>query len=143
MITFKTYVVANVESLRNPVVGDATKSVRETVDVLSGGTAVGVDVASKTRAVLRVTDKEDALNSGEAGAGQLRQRVRRRRSSLRVTLEKEALVRVRLKSGLDLADDVGGSSGGVLRGVGGVDGVIDLATGDLALDVGVHGAEAR
>ena len=42
---------------------------------------------------------------------------------------------------MDLADDVVGASGGDLGGVGGVDGVVNLATGQLALDVGVHGTE--
>lgn len=64
-ITWETYVVANVESLRDPVVRDAAKSVRKTVDVLGGGTAVGVDVASKTSTVLRVADEEDTLDSVE------------------------------------------------------------------------------
>lgn len=135
------YVVANVESLRNPVLGNAAKGGRKAVDVLGGGTAVSVDVASKTGAVFRVADKEDALHGVEARAGQLGESVCGCSSSLRVTLEEEALVWVCLQGRLDLADDVGGSCGRVLRSVGGVDGVVDLATGQLALDVGVHGAE--
>ena len=60
-----TYVVADVESLRDPVVRNAAKSVRKAVDVLGGGTAVGVNVASKTGTVLRVANKEDTLDGVE------------------------------------------------------------------------------
>ena len=64
-ITLNTYVVADVESLRDPVVRNAAKSVRKAVDVLGGGTAVGVNVASKTGTVLRVANKEDTLDGVE------------------------------------------------------------------------------
>jgi hypothetical protein len=142
MIKLETYVVANIESLGDPVVGDPAKSVRETVDVLGGGATVGVDVAGKTGTVLRVADKENALHGREACTGQLGESVDSSCGSLRVALKEEALVRVGLQSRLDLTNDVRGSSRRVLRSVGGVDGVVDLAAGKLALDVAVHGTES-
>lgn len=42
-----TYVVADVKALRDPVVGNAAEGVRQTVDVLGRGTAVGVNIALK------------------------------------------------------------------------------------------------
>lgn len=91
--------------------------------------------------MLRVADEEDTLDGVEVGAGQLGQSVGGSSSSLGVTFKEEAFAGVRCQGRLDLAHDVGGSCGRVLRGVGGVDGVVDLATGQLALDVAVHGTE--
>jgi hypothetical protein len=142
MIKSRTYVVANIESLGDPVVGNATKSVRETVYILGSSTSVGVYIASKTGTVFRVADKEDALDGSEACTGQLGEGVGSGRGSLGVALKEEALVRVGLESRLDLTDDVRSSCRGVLGSVGGVDGVVDLAAGKLALNVGVHGAES-
>lgn len=140
-ITDPVSVVANVESLGYPVIGDATKSGRKAVDVLGGGTAVGVNVAGKTSTVFRVANEEDTLDGVEARASQLRESVCSSCSTLRVTLKEEAFVGVSLQGRLDLADNVGSSCSRVLRSIGGIDGVIDLATRQLALDVGVHGAE--
>lgn len=140
-IMLGTYVVANVESLGDPVLGDATKSVGKAVDVLSGGTAVGVNVASKTGTVFRVADEEDTLDGVEVRTSQLGEGVGGSSGTLRVALEEEALAGVGLQGGLDLADNVGSSCGRVLRGVGSVDGVVNLATRQLTLDIGVHGAE--
>lgn len=139
----KTYKVANIQRLRNPLVRNPTKRSREPVDVLSSIAAVSVDVASQTSAMLWVTDQENALDSIERRSGKLRQRIRRRGRSLRVALKKEALARVRLQSGLDFAHDVVCSDRGDLGEVGWIDGVVDFAAGELGLNVGVHGAEAR
>lgn len=140
-IKLETYVVADVESLGNPVLRDAAKSGRKAVDVLGGGTAVGVNVASKTGTVFRVANEEDTLDRVEARSSQLGQGVCGSSGTLRVALEEEALIGVGLQGGLDLADNVGSSCGRVLRGVGSVDGVVNLATRQLTLNVGVHGAE--
>jgi len=66
-----TYVVADIEGLGHPVVGDASKSGRQAVNVFGRGAAVGVNVAIKAPAVHWVTDEEDALDGVERGASQL------------------------------------------------------------------------
>ena len=92
--------------------------------------------------MLWVANEEDALDGVERGAGQLGEGVGGGGGSLGVPLQDEALVRVARQSRLDLPNDVGGTGSGVLRGVGGVDGVVDLASGELALNVRVHGTES-
>ena len=89
-----------------------------------------------------ITDEEHALDGVERGAGQLGKGVGGGGCALRVALQDEALVGVARQSRLDLPDDVGGAGSRVLRGVGGVDGVVDFASGELALDVRVHGSKA-
>lgn len=91
----ETYIVADVHGLRDPVVGDATKSSRHAVDVHSTLAAFRVDVTSLALVVHGVTDKEDALHSVEVFAGQLRQGIGSGRGTLRVALEDKAGVRVR------------------------------------------------
>ena len=141
MFTLGTYVVANVESLVDPVLGDTTKSGFKAVDVLGRSTAIGVDVAGKTGTVFRVANEENTLDGVEARASQLRESVCGSSGTLRVTLKQNALIRVSLQNRLDFADNVGSSCGRVLRNTGGIDGVVDLSTRQLALDFGVHGAE--
>jgi hypothetical protein len=140
--SMSTYKVADVQSLRDPVRRDSSKSGRKTVHVVGRVSAVGVGVASQASAVLWVTDKEDTLNGIESSASELRKGVHGGSCTLRVTLEKEALVRVGGKGALDLADDVVSAEGRNLAEVGSVDSVVLFATGDLSHDVGVHGAEA-
>lgn len=135
--------VADIESLRDPVLRDAAEDGRKAVHVLGGSATVGVDVASKAHTVLWVSDKEDALNGIECGASQHRQRVRSGGRTLRVALEDEALVRASGEGALDFAYDVVSTESRDLAEVGGVDGVVHLASRDLALDVGVHRTESR
>ena len=90
-----------------------------------------------------ITDEEHALDGVERGAGQLGKGVGGGGCALRVALQDEALVRVACKGRLDLPDNVGGAGSRVLRGIGGVDGVVDFTSGELALDVRVHGTKTR
>jgi len=92
--------------------------------------------------VLWVADKEDTLDGVERGASQLGKCVGGGSGALRVSFQDEALVRVARQGRLDLPDDVGGAGSRVLRGIGGVDSVVDFASGELTLDVRVHGTEA-
>jgi hypothetical protein len=89
-----------------------------------------------------VTDKEDTLDSSALSASKLNQSIDGSSSALGVSLEDEALVRVALEAALDVVDDICGSLRGILVGAGWVDGVVDVAAGDLGHDVLVHGDEA-
>jgi hypothetical protein len=82
--------------------------------------------------VLWVANEEDALDGVERGAGQLGKGVGGGGGSLGVPLQDETLVRVARQGRLDLPNDVGGT----------VDGVVDLSSGELALNVRVHGTES-
>lgn len=134
--------VADIESLRDPILRNAAKDGRKAVHVLSRSATVGVDVACKAHTVLRVSDKEDAHNGIECGASELWQGVRGSGRSLRIALEDEALVRAGSEGALNLTYDVVSAEGRDLAEVGEVDGVVHLATRDLALDVGVHCTES-
>lgn len=116
--------------------------------------------------MVRVPDQEDAFDGVEGVAGEARQGVNGGGRALRVAFQDEAFVGVAAEGGGDFVDDVGCAGGGVLGEGGGVDcvvllsrwgqlgngvagiweaergGTYDLPTAELALDVGVHGAEA-
>ena len=96
----------------------------------------------KARTMFWITDEEHALDGVERGAGQPGKGVGGGGCALRVALQDEALVRVACKGRLDLPDNVGGAGSRVLRGIGGVDGVVNFASGELALDVRVHSTES-
>jgi hypothetical protein len=115
---------------------------RDTVEVASGSATIAVDITRQTRLVQGITDKENTLNSSGLSAGKLNQRIDGCSGTLRVSLENETLVWVTLEAALDVVDDVGGSLRGVLVGARWVDGVVDVAAGDLGHDVLVHGDEA-
>jgi hypothetical protein len=155
---------ANIHGLRDPSSGNTTEESRKTVDVLRGGATVGVDVAGETAAVLRVADKEDALDGGHGGAGDAGHGVYGGGGALGVALEDEAHVGVGGEGSGDLVDNlrmwmlaygnliersewqggtyVCGTQSRVLAGVGKVDGVVDGAAGNLSESVLVHGSEA-
>ena len=101
-----TYVVADIEGLGHPVVGDASKSGRQAIDVLGCGAAVSVDVAIKAPAVHWVADKEDTLDGVHVGAGELGHGVDGGGGALGVALEDEAHVGVGAEGGLDLVDNL-------------------------------------
>lgn len=92
--------------------------------------------------MLRVTDQDDTFDSVKVGTGELGHSIDRGSSTLRVALEDEARRRVGCESGLDLADDVGGAGGGVLRIVGRVDCVVLGTARDGGADARVHGPES-
>jgi hypothetical protein len=140
----KTYGSANVQGLRDEARGNGVGAIvlRDTVEVASGSAAIAVDVASQTRLVQGVANEENTLNSSGLSAGKLDQSINSCSSALGVSLEDKALVGVALEAALDVVDDVGGSLRGVLVGAGWVDGVVDVAAGDLGHDVFVHGDEA-
>jgi hypothetical protein len=114
---------------------------RDTVEVASGSAAIAVDITRQTRLMQGVTDEEDTLDSSGLSTSKLNQRINSRSGALRVSLEDKALVGVALEAALDVVDDIGGSLRGVLVGARWVDGVIDVAAGDLGHDVLVHGDE--
>ena len=91
--------------------------------------------------MLRVSDEEDTLDSVERSSGQPLQGVDGGSSSLGVTLQVEAVGRVRGEGRGDLPDDVGGTSSRVLAEVGGVDRVVDLPARELRGDTRVDGSE--
>lgn len=138
----KTYIVADIHGLRDPVVRDAAQRSRQTVDISSSLTTVGVDIAFFAGVVLRVTDKEDGFDGVKSITSKLGHGIGRSRSALGVSLEHKACIGRRRDCRLDFVDDVVGADCRDLREVGWVDGVVDAAAGFLALDVGVHSAEA-
>ena len=138
-----TYKVANVQRLGHPVGRDTTSERRNTVNVQSGGTAPGVDVAGETSLVLRVTNEEDALDSTELSAGESLKSVYSCSRTLRVTLEDEAMSGIGTQSRSDSVDNVGRAQSRVLGKASGVDGIVDLATGELRSDSRVHRSETR
>ena len=106
MFTLGTYVVANVESLVDPVLGDTTKSGFKAVDVLGRSTAIGVDVAGKTGTVFRVANEENTLDGVKAGACQLGHGIHSGGSTLRVSFQDETHVGVGPQGSGDVVDDL-------------------------------------
>lgn len=137
-----THKVADIESLGNPVGGNTAEESRKTVDIESGSTPIGVLVAGETSFVLWVSDQKDTLDGVEGGSGESLERIDSRSRTLGVTLEVEAVSWVGSKGGLDLVDNVGSASSGVLAEASGVDGVVDGTTGQLGSDSRVDGREA-
>lgn len=90
-----------------------------------------------------VTDEEDSLHSVKACACEFRHGVHGCGSALAVAFKNEALAGVGLDTGLDFTDNVGGAKSRVLGEIGGIDCVVDLASGHLGCDPGIDGAEAR
>lgn len=123
-------VLADILGSGDPTRRNAVRAsvLRDAVDVQSGSATGAVDVASQTGLVQRVTDEPDTLDGSVGGTGQLGESVDGGGSTLRVSLEDEALVGACAEGGGDLVDNVGGTGCGVLAVVGGVDGVVDLAT---------------
>lgn len=99
-------VSADIHSLGDPSSGDTTEDGRETVDVLGGGAAVGVDIASEAGTVLWVADEEDSLDGVHVGAGELGHGVHGCGGALGVALEDEAHVGVGAEGRLDLVDNL-------------------------------------
>lgn len=103
----KTYNVADVERLGNPVLGNAfALFVKETCCILRLVAALHIDIASKTRLVPGVANEEDALDSIKAGAGELAQSIDNHGRSLRVSLEDDALRCVLAKDFANLVDQL-------------------------------------
>lgn len=100
-------VSANIHGLGDPSSGDATEDGGETIDVLGGGAAVGVDIAGEAGTVLWVADEEDSLDGVHVGAGELGHGVDGGGGALGVALEDEAHVGVGAEGGLDLVDNLG------------------------------------
>lgn len=133
----------NIQSLGNPVLRDTLgESTRETVDVAGCGSAVVVDVAGEAAFVVGVADEEDAFYGGEGCAGELGEGVDCCGGTLRVSFQDEAFICVGPQCGCDFVDDVAGTSSRVLAETCRIDGVVDFATGDCTLDVGVHCTKA-
>jgi hypothetical protein len=101
-----TYIGADIQCLTDPVGRNATDENSEAVDVLGGRPAVGVDVASQARLVMRVSDEENTLNRVERGTSKLGHSVNGGCSTLRISLKDVASLRVGLQSGIDLVDDL-------------------------------------
>jgi hypothetical protein len=97
---------ANIHGLGDPSSGDTAEESRETVNVVGGAAAVGVDVAGKAGAVLRVADEEDALDGVHGGAGEAGHGVYGGGGALGVALEDEAHVGVGGEGSGDLVDDL-------------------------------------
>lgn len=101
-----TYISANVQSLADPVGRNATKQDLETVDILGGRSAGGVNIASQTSLVFRVSDEEDTLDRIEGGTSKLRHGVNGSGSTLRISLEDIASIGVGFQSSVNLVDDL-------------------------------------
>lgn len=102
-----THVVADVERLGHPVVGNRRAvAVQQALDVLGRIAALHVDVAGQSRLVARVSDEEDALDSVKLGASKLRESVVGDGSALGVALEDEALGGVRGERGADVVEEL-------------------------------------
>jgi len=97
---------ANIHGLGHPSSRDTAKEGRKTIDVLGGGAAVGIDVAGKAGAVLRVADEEDTLDGVHGGAGEAGHGVDGGGGALGVALENKAHVGVGGEGGGDLVDDL-------------------------------------
>lgn len=97
---------ANIHSLGDPSSRDSTKKGGKTVDILGGGAAVGVDVASKAGAVLWVADQEDTLDGIHRRAGEFGHGVDGGGGALGVALEDEAHVGVCGEGRGDLVDNL-------------------------------------
>jgi hypothetical protein len=97
---------ANIHGLGNPSGRDTAEQSRQTVHVLGGGAAVGVDIAGEAGTVLWVADEEDALDCVHGGAGEAGHGVYGGGGALRVALEDEAHVGVGAKGGGDLVDNL-------------------------------------
>jgi hypothetical protein len=100
------YISADIQSLANPVGRYATKQDGETVDILGGSSAVGVDIASQTRLVVRVTNEEDTLDCVERSTSKLGHSVNGGCSTLRISFKDEAHVGICLQSSIHLVDDL-------------------------------------
>lgn len=96
----------DVHSFGDPSRGNAAEKGRKTIDVLGGGAAVGVDVAGKAGAVLRVADEEDTLDGIHGGASELGHGVDGGGGTLGVTLEDEAHVGICAEGRGDLVDNL-------------------------------------
>ena len=136
-----THIVADVEGLRNPVGRDTAGESRQTVDILSSGAAVRVDVTGKSGLVFRVSNEEDPLDRVEACPSEACKGVDGGGSTLRVSLEDEAVTRVGAESRGDFVDNVRCAQSRVLRETSGVDGVVYGTARELGGDAGVYGPE--
>jgi hypothetical protein len=97
---------ANIHGLGNPSGGNSTEQSRQTVYVLGGGAAIGVDIAGETGTVLWVADEEDTLDCVHGGAGETGHGVYGGGGALGVALEDEAHVGVGAEGRGDLVDDL-------------------------------------
>lgn len=134
---------ANINRLGNPIRRDTTGAVvRNSTCARRRLATVTIDIASEVRLVLRVTNENHPLDSVKVGTGELRQGIDSGSGTLRISFEDETGARVGCEGGFDLADDVRGALGRVLRVVGGVDSVVLGPARDGGEDVRVHGAES-
>jgi hypothetical protein len=101
-----TYVSADIQGLANPVGRNATNEDGEAIDVLGGSSTIGVDIASQTRLVVGVANEEDTLDGVECSTGELGHSINGSCSTLRISLEDEAHVGIRLQSSVHLVDDL-------------------------------------
>jgi hypothetical protein len=101
-----TYVGADIQCLADPFGRDATDENSKAIDVLSGRTAVGVNVAGQARLVMRVSDEENTLDGVESGTVKLGHSVNGGCSTLRVSFKDVAHVGVGLQSGINLVNDL-------------------------------------
>ena len=97
---------AHIHGLGNPSRGNTAKQSRKSIDVLGGGATVGIDIAGKAGAVLRVADEEDALDGVHGGAGEAGHGVHGGGSALGVALEDEAHVGIGGEGRGNLVDDL-------------------------------------
>ncbi len=91
---FATHKVAHVERLADPVVRNAAERGRQAIGIEGTRTTIGVDVASETRSVLRVSNEEDALDGVKRCASQVRQSIGGGGCALRVPLEDKTVAGV-------------------------------------------------
>jgi len=91
--------------------------------------------------VLGVSDEENTFDRVSVGTAQSLECIDSRRSTLGVTLEDEAVVRIGPKRTLNAVDNVDGAYSGDLGESGRVDGVVNLTTAKLLLDLAVHASE--
>ena len=103
-----TYKVANIQSLWYPIRWDTSRQPSgNTINVLSSGSTVCIDITVQSGFMVRVSNKEHTLDSIEASPSQSRQSIDSSSSSLTVTLKNETMSRIRSKSGSDSINDVG------------------------------------
>ena len=114
-----TYIDTDIESLGDPVLGNAIASEsRQSLDILSSITTSVINVALQAPLAHGVTDKEDTLDGILGASSQLRKSVDGGSSTLRVTLEDDAFARVGREDAIDLSDNVASSRGRILAEVG-------------------------
>jgi len=136
-------VVANIQSLADPISRNRSSINRQPIDVPRGSSSIGIDITSQPRPMLRVPDQEHSLDRIKRSPRQLLQSVGRRRRSLGITFEEETMGRVGSQGTLDFPDDIRRPSRRHLGEISRVDGVVDRPARKLRLDVTVHRTESR